>query len=140
MKRFLLLPLLLLALFSAMLATACSSDEAASPPLELQQSDRDQINRMVTDYLGALEASDMTKAMAQLPAGVPNATVTNAINTFHSEGYQLVAVGDMTVNGQDVVVGLTLNHKSGKEVSRTLEFRIDKGEWRLWSPQLKIPA
>jgi len=139
-KRFLLLPLLLLALFSAMLATACSSDEAASPPLELQQQDRDQINRMVTDYLAALDASDMTKALAQLPAGVPNATVTKAIDTFHSEGYQLLGVGDMTVSGQDVVVGLTLKDKSGKEVSRTLEFRIDKGEWRLWSPQLKIPA
>lgn len=77
---------------------------------------------------------------AQLPAGVPNATVTKAIDTFHSEGYELISVDDMTVDGQDVVVNLTLKHKSGTNVARTLEFRPDKGEWKLWSPQLKLPA
>jgi len=35
---------------------------------------------------------------------------------------------------------LTLKHKSGRDVARTLEFCLDKGERKLWSPQLKLPA
>ena len=140
MKRISLVPLVLVTLLLPLLAAACGDDDSSAPPLQLQQQDREQITRMTTDYLAALEARDMTKAMSQLPAGVPNATVTKAMDTFHTEAYQLVTVGDLTVDGQDVVVTLTLKDKSGKDVTRTLEFRIDKGEWKLWSPQLKLPA
>ena len=140
MNRILLLPFVLVAILLATLTAACGGDDTDTPPLQLQQQDHDQITRMVTDYVAALEARDMAKATAQLPAGVPNATVTKAMDTFHGEAYQLVSVGDLSVDGQDVVVSLTLKDKSGRDVTRTLEFRIDKGEWKLWSPQLKLPA
>lgn len=130
----------LAALALAVASVACRGGDVEGPPIELQQQDRDQITRMTSDYLAALDARDMAKAMAQLPAGVPNATVTKAMDTFENEGYQLVSIGDITVDGQDVVVTLNLKDKTGKAITRTFEFRIDQGQWKLWSPQLKLPA
>lgn len=123
------------------LAAACSGgDDAPVAPITVEQSDRDRISQMARDYLDAIARRDTTTALAQLPAGVPEATVKNAMNTWTSEGYQLVSIGETTVDGQDVILALSLKDKSGKDVQRTLEFRKDKGEWKLWSPQLKLPA
>lgn len=123
-----------------LLAAACGDDDDDATPIQLQQQDRDQIKQMATDYLAAVQARDTTKALAQLPDGVPQATVKNAMDTWEKEGYQLLSVGDMTVDGKDVIVTLTLKDSTGKEVTRTMEFRVDKGQWKLWSPQLMLPA
>ncbi len=139
MKHLLLVIGLVVVLPASLVAAACGDDDPG-PPLQLEQQDRDQITRMASDYLAALATRDMAKAMAQLPAGVPSATVTNAMNTYRDEGYQDVSVGDMTVDGQQVTVTLNLKDKAGEPITRTFEFKIDKGEWKLWSPQLKLPT
>lgn len=64
----------------------------------------------------------------------------NAMNTWATEGYRVASIGETRVDGQDVILSISLVDKSGKDVQRTLEFRKDKGEWKLWSPQLKFPA
>lgn len=140
MTRLPLLLALLAALSLGLFAAACGDDDDDAPPIQLQQQDRDQIKQMATDYLAAVQARDTTKALAQLPEGVPQATVKTAMDTWEKEGYQFVSVGDMSVDGKDVIVTLTLKDKTGKEVTRTMEFRVDKGQWKLWSPQLKLPA
>ena len=123
------------------LAAACGGDDDAPlAPITLEQSDHDRISQMARDYLDAIARRDATTALAQLPAGVPEATVKNAMSTWASEGYQLVAIGETTVDRQNVILALSLKDKSGKDLQRTLEFRKDKGEWKLWSPQLKLPA
>lgn len=140
MTRLPLLLALLAALSLGLFAAACGDDDDDATPIQLQQQDRDQIKQMATDYLAAVQARDTTKALAQLPEGVPQATVKTAMDTWEKEGYQFVSVGDMSVDGKDVIVTLTLKDKTGKEVTRTMEFRVDKGQWKLWSPQLKLPA
>lgn len=120
----------------AMAAVACGDAEDDAPALTLQQADRDRLVQMATDYVHALEARDMTVAMAQLPAGVPESTVTKSMNTVRDEGFALESVGDVRVDGQNVVVTVHLSGKAGP-ATRSLEFKIDKGDWRLWSPQLK---
>ena len=142
MTRLPLLLALLAALSLGLFAAACGDDDDNNAtPIQLQQQDRDQIKQMATAYLAAVQARDTTKALAQLPDGVPQATVKTAMDTWEKEGYQLVSISeDMTVDGQDVIVTLTLKDKTGKDVTRTMEFRMDKGQWKLWSPQLKLPA
>lgn len=141
MTRLPLLFALAAVLSIALFAAACGDDDDDATPIQLQQQDRDQIKQMATDYLAAVQARDTTKALAQLPDGVPQATVKTAMDTWEKEGYQLISISeDMTVDGQDVLVTLTLKDKTGKDVTRTMEFRVDKGQWKLWSPQLKLPA
>jgi len=130
----------LLFILTASLVSACGDEETAGPPIVLQEQDRSQITQMVTDYVTALRDRDVTKAQAQLPAGVPSATVTKSMNTVRDEGFQLVAVSGITSDSEGATATLQLTDKSGKAVTRVLEFRIDKGEWRIWSPQLKLPA
>jgi len=130
----------LLLTLSASLMASCGDDKADQPPIDLQQQDRDRITQMVTDYVTALRDRDMTRAQAQLPEGVPSATVTKAMNTVRDEGFQLVEIGGIAPNSEGATATLQLTDKSGKVVTRVLEFRIEDGQWRLWSPQLKLPA
>lgn len=138
-SRFLIAMALLLVL-PASLMTACGNEETSGPPIELQQQDRDQITQMVTDYVTALRNRDMSKAQAQLPEGVPSATVTKSMDTVRDEGFQLVAVSGITTDSEGATATVQLTDKAGKAVTRVLEFRIDNAQWRVWSPQLKLPA
>ena len=141
MKRILVLGgLALLLTLSASLMAACGDEKADEPPIDLQQQDRDRITQMVTDYVTALRDRDMTRAQAQLPDGVPSATVTKAMNTVRDEGFQLVEVSGIAPNSEGATATLQLTDKSGKAVTRVLEFRVEDGQWKLWSPQLKLPA
>jgi len=141
MKRtFVLGGMALLLTLSVSLMAACGDEKADEPPIDLQQQDRDRITQMVTDYVTALRDRDMTKAQAQLPDGVPSATVTKAMNTVRDEGFQLVEVSGIVANSEGATATVQLTDESGKAVTRVLEFRIEDGQWRLWSPQLKFPV
>ncbi len=139
MKPFLPAVLAITALVPAAFLVACGGDDAEddATPIVLQQSDRDRITQMSTDYLRALAARDMAAAKAQLPAGVPDQTVTNAMNTVRDEGLTFQRVGGIEVDGQEVKVALELTGPGGSAVQRSFEFKLEDGEWRLWSPQLK---
>jgi len=99
MKPFLPAVLAITALVPAAFLAACGGDDAEddAAPIVLQQSDRDRITQMSTDYLRALAARDMAAAKAQLPAGVPDQTVTNAMNTVRDEGLTFQRVGGWIV-------------------------------------------
>ena len=141
MKRtFVLGGMALLLTLSVSLMAACGDEKADEPPIDLQQQDRDRITQMVTDYVTALRDRDMTKAQSQLPDGVPDATVTKAMNTVRDEGFQLVEVSGIVANSEGATATVQLTDESGKAVTRVLEFRIEDGQWRLWSPQLKFPV
>lgn len=136
MKR--ILPLAtLLALLPFALFASCGGDDDDSTPIQLQQTDRDRITDIAQTYVGALQTRDMTTARDMLIDGVPEATVNKAMDTVRDEGFRLVSVGDVSVDGKNVEVLVELTDKDGKNVTRKLEFRQDSGEWVVYSPHLK---
>ena len=88
----------------------------------------------------ALHEQDVARALALLPEGVPEATVSKAIGTVRDQGLDLVQLGEIAANSEGATVTLQLTDKDGKAVTRTLELRLDEGTWRIWSPQLKPPV
>jgi len=139
MLRNLLTALLLLAVPVAGLS-ACGGDESDKPPIQLQEQDREQIAEVARDYVTALHEQDVARALALLPEGVPEATVSKAIGTVRDQGLDLVQLGEIAANSEGATVTLQLTDKDGKAVTRTLELRLDEGTWRIWSPQLKPPV
>ncbi|MEO8538781.1 MAG: hypothetical protein ABI577_03505 [bacterium] len=128
----------LVAAFSLMLLASCGESKDEGPPIQLQQTDRDSISQIARTYVAALEANDTEGAQALLVDGVPKATVAKSITTVKDEGFHLVSVGDATaVNGSNVEIQVALTDKDGKSVTRKLEFRLDAGEWVVYSPHLK---
>lgn len=136
MKRFLPLATLL-ALLPFALFASCGGDGDDSTPIQLQQTDRDRITDIAQTYVGALQSRDMTTARDMLIDGVPEATVNKAMDTVRNEGFRLVSIGDVSVDGKNVEVLVELTDKDGKAVTRKLEFRQDSGEWVVYSPHLK---
>ena len=136
MKRLLILGALF-AILPAALFASCGEDKDEGPPIQLQQADRDRITDMAKTYVAALEARDMTAAKSLIVKGVPDATITKSMNTVRDEGFRLVSIGELTVDGQNVEVLVQLTDKDGKAVTRKLEFKQDAGAWVVYSPHLK---
>lgn len=59
------------------------------------------------------------------------------MNTVRDEGLTFQRVGTIEVDGQEVTVALELTGPGGAAVQRSFEFKLEDGEWRLWSPKLK---
>lgn len=136
MKRLLIIGTLL-AILPAALLVSCGEDKDEGPPIELQQTDRDRITEMARTYVAALEANAIASARALLLKGVPDATIAKSIATVRDEGFHLVKVGEPTADGQNAEVTVELTDKSGKSVTRKLEFRLADGAWVVYSPHLK---
>ena len=132
-RRLLILNLILL----LTLAASCGGDAAEKTPIELQQSERDQITTMAKAYVASLQARDMNAAKMLLISGVPDATVTKSIDTVRNEGYRLETVGSVTADAEGAEILLNLTDKNGKTVVRKLEFRRVDGTWVVYSPHLK---
>ena len=136
MRRTLMIGSLFAILPFALLAS-CGEDKDEGPPIQLQQADRDRIIEMARTYTAALEARDMAAAKMLLLKGIPDATITKAMNTVRDEGLHLVKVGEPTADGQNAEITVDLTDKDGKAVTRKLEFRRDGGAWVVYSPHLK---
>ncbi|MGE0599346.1 MAG: hypothetical protein AB7J35_07115 [Dehalococcoidia bacterium] len=137
MKRILPLATLLALLPFALFASSCGGDDDDSPPIQLQQTDRDRITDIAETYVDALQTRDMTTAKDMLIEGVPEATINKAMDTVRDEGFRLVSIGDVSVDGTNVEVLVALTDKDYRSVTRKLEFRQDSGEWVVYSPHLK---
>ena len=103
----------------------------------LQQQDKDQIAAKAEQYVKALQAQDLAGAQALIVKGVPKATVQKSLDTVRTEGYVFVSIGEISASGQNAEVLVTVKDKSGKDVTKKLEFRQEDGAWVVYSPHLK---
>lgn len=137
MTRLLLFAALFVILPVALFSACGGDDDADETPIQLQQADRDRIIETATAYVAALKARDMTAAKDRIIKGVPEATIKKSMDTVEEEGFTFVAAHEPTADGQHVEILIDLKDKDGNSVTRKLEFRLDGGNWVVYSPHLK---
>lgn len=115
---------------------ACGEDEGGAP-IELRQEDHGQLRDLAQRYFAALKAQDTGAAKDLLTSGVPAATIKKSMDTVAGEGFELVSVGDPEADGSNAVIFVQLEDKDGNAETRKLEFRLEGGEWVVYSPHLK---
>ena len=125
-----------LLLLVPVLLVGCGEEEEG-PPVVLQQQDREQVAAKAEQYVKALQAQDLAAAQAMIVKGVPQATVQKSLDTVRSEGFTFVSVGKVSASGQNAEVLVTVKDKTGKELTKKLEFRQEDGVWVVYSPHLK---
>ena len=136
MKRFVNYSWILLGLLFVVVA-GCSSESTGAPPPELTSNDSSRLVAVASDYVGALVAGDAEKARTLLRSDVPEEAVNKAITTVHDQGWQFVSVSSVQPSSDGVDAVIELIDKNNQPVTRALEFKVDQGALRLWSPQLK---
>jgi hypothetical protein len=106
-----------------------------TPPVRAQ--DRDQIQQVVQDYLGALlQQRDQDRLRQYLRTGVSDAQLQQARDQIRAHTYHLVAITDITVTGDRATATVRLQDRDGTEVTRTLELERDQDQWRIRDPVL----
>lgn len=110
---------------------------AGTATLPLRTQDRDQIQQVVQDYLAALlQQRDQTQLRQFLRTGVPDPQIQQARDQIRAHDYHLVAITDITVNGDQATATVRLQDRDGTAITRTLQLERDQDQWRISDPTL----